>query len=79
MKHSTMYLYGIAASDLADMRYEDALHAKIKGARQVMKDASAFARTQLDNQTAYDATKERYIHAEKAVDFNLALLQEMIQ
>ena len=80
MKYSTMFLYGIVASDLADMRYEDALHAKIKGAREVMKQCSKVAHDAMreKNRVKYDAMLEQYIAAEKAVDYNQNLLGEML-
>lgn len=75
---STIYLYGLVAGDLADMRYEDALEAKIRGARDVMDFCTRKAHHVLGkNQKLYDSYMDRYLAAEKAVDFNKRLIEEM--
>jgi len=75
---TAQYLYDMETKKLAAMAYEDALREKVKAAREVMKKCAENARKVIGDQEKYDYEKQRYLDAQKAVDFNLTLLKELV-
>ena len=67
MKHTSKYLYAVSPDQFRIMNYEDALRLKIKLARGVM--SAIIMDGRLD--------EERYLAAQKAVEFNRKLIEEL--
>ncbi len=68
MKHTSTYLYDIDPLVFKNMKYEEALHFKIKAARKMMKKLAV---------KKDPADIHRYMAAENAIQFNERLLNEL--
>lgn len=71
---TTEYLYGINAKELADMNYKEALHYKVISATDIMRYCVVEARHTKD----YERWYPRYTAALRAKEFNVALLEELL-
>ena len=75
---STYDLYLINASDLASMGYEEAIEAKIDGARKAMQHYNKLAREVLNtDREKYKELLEKYNSSENSIKWNKELLREM--
>ena len=76
MKHSTYDLYNIDPSSLRELPYEEALKAKIDGARFAMRQYAALGTKTLGT-TEYEMWLAKYQASEKAIEHNRKLLEEL--
>ncbi len=74
---TTEYLYGIDAHILTDMPYKQALEYKIESAKALQLMLNRQARKVLKIPQEYDPLLKRWTDADKAVEFNNKLLQEL--
>lgn len=83
LKWTTEELYGISPLVLLEMKYGDALDAKVKGARKQLRKVSTELQELLSNPMDTEA-RERYsklsFHQDailKAIEFNEELIKEL--
>ena len=74
---TTTYLYNIDPKSLATMPYKKALETKIQGALKVKAECALNSKNLLNTPAAYQKVMERYDAADKAVEFNRTLLEEL--
>ena len=78
MKHSTFELYNIDPSSLRKLPYEEALQAKIDGARFAMRQYRAKAdKIYPKFSDEYNKWMKKYKTSEKALEHSRKLLEEL--
>ena len=74
---TTEYLYSIDPKVLKGLGYEEALHFKVKKAKEVKTQCAKDARLLLENPAGYNDVMLRYEAAGDAVEFNNQLIEEL--